>query len=51
VKEHTRLPGYRAVLLCLGKPRGPAREQLLLFLATISFGCYVCAAGKTKDQK
>lgn len=38
-------------LLCLGEPRGPAREQLLLFLATISFGCYVCRAGKNKRPK
>lgn len=36
--------GLRPVLLCLGKPREDLTEQLLLFLATISFGCYVCTA-------
>lgn len=39
--EYTKLPGDRAVLPWLGEPKGPAREQLLLFLATISFGCSV----------
>jgi hypothetical protein len=46
------LPRNTAVLLCLGKPRRPAgEEQLLVFLATVSFGCYVCTAGKSNGKK